>query len=122
VFLIQTSESDVSRLKAIACLTISGVNHGLPISGGVTRKTSIALSLWISIAASIKLCFRRTSPVKMNSSNPSMLGDGAGFYRFPAWAGMKPNDVSPGHVARMFAAPNVRPEHYPRNPYRPVTR
>lgn len=26
-------------------------------------------------------------------------GDGAGFYRFPAWAGMKPNDVSPGHVA-----------------------
>jgi hypothetical protein len=37
-----------------------------------------------------------------------MFGDGAGFYRFPAWAGMKPNDVSPGHVARMFSAPNVQ--------------
>ncbi len=34
------------------------------------------------------------------SSNPTLLGDGAGFYRFPAWAGMKPNDVNSGHVAR----------------------
>ncbi len=26
---------------------------------------------------------------------------GAGFYRFPAWARMKSNDVSPGHAIQM---------------------
>jgi hypothetical protein len=31
--------------------------------------------------------------------------DGAGFYRFPAQARTKPNDVSPGHViVRLLAA------------------
>jgi hypothetical protein len=38
------------------------------------------------------------------ASQYAQTDGGAGFYRFPAWARMKPNDVSPGHVI-FLAAP-----------------
>jgi len=55
----------------------------------------------------------------INNSHPSFESDGgAGFYRFPAWAGTKPNDVSPGHAvcgpSKMLTFPaNGRPYLFP---------
>jgi hypothetical protein len=53
------------------------------------------------------------------------VGSGAGFYRFPAQAGTKASDVSPGHAACAFpysGRPWWIPERcYPSNPESAVT-
>jgi hypothetical protein len=59
----------------------------------------LALVGFLSVFAALLDCPRRLMENGLSASKltPNRNG-GAGFYRFPAWARTKPNDVSPGHA------------------------
>ena len=74
-------------------------------------------------ALSLFVILGRSGPFH-TASKLSLNGDGgAGFYRFPAWAEVKPNDVSPGHAisAKTGNRTPLGPD-YSSNPLRTVTR